>query len=184
MDFNSQIASLERDLHVLRIEFDRFMAGAIRVPPEELRFQIGKRLRSIRTSRRRSSVERFRLNTFEASFNTLSDLHARRLREIESGKKVRGKPLAKETKPDPEQGFQVGERPERRAVTALYDKLYGSKGRSQKADFDSFNRHVAEQVARLREKTGCEKVHLRVTGEGDSLKLKAKPVRQKKETPA
>lgn len=182
MTFDSQFASIEQDLRLLRIEFDRFMAGAIRLPPEELRFQIEKRIRKLRQARMRTSVERFRLGTLEASFNTLSELHGRRLREIESGKTVRPKSVADGPQLDAARGFQVGERPDPRAIEALYDKLYGSHGRDRKTDFTSFEKHVSRQVATLRKKTGCAKIHLRVAREGKTLKLKAKPVRDKETT--
>lgn len=136
----------------------------------------------MRNSRLRMSVERFRLSTLEASFNTLCELHGRRLREVESGKVVRPKIREKKVQLDASRGFQIGAKPNRVAIEALYDKLYGSNGRGSKADFGSFETHVTQQVAKLREKTGCNRVHLRVAREGDTLKLKAKPVRRNKES--
>lgn len=168
-------------MRLLRIEFDRFMAGAVRLPPEELRFRIEKRIRSMRRGRLRSFAQRFRLSTLEASFNTLGELHGRRLREIETGKIVRPKSVTHGPRLDASRGFEIGERPERAAIEALYEKLYGRHGRSNKADFGSFEKHLASQVSKLREKTGCAKVHLRVAREGETLKLKAKPVRKNKE---
>ncbi len=181
MTFDQQIASIEKDMRLLRIEFDQFMAGAIRIPPEDYRSRIGKRIQMMRKGRLRTSVERFRLSTLEASFNTLNELHARRLRDIESGRTVR--PQARKAGPrlDASRGFQIGEQPDRSAIEALYERLYGRNGRGNKADFGSFEKHVAKQVAKLREKTGCAKVHLRVAREGETLKLKAKPVRKHKE---
>lgn len=182
MKFDAQITSLEQEIRLLRIEFDRFLAGAVRLPPEELRSIIRKQIRKMRNARLRSSIERFRLSTLEASFNTLCELHGRRLREVESGKIVRPKVAEQGPALDATRGFQIGAKPNRLAVEALYDKLYGSNGRGNKADFDSFETLVTKQVAMLREKTGCNKVHLRVAREGDTLKLKAKPVRADKES--
>lgn len=164
----------------LRIEFDRFMAGAIRIPPEEFRFQIAKQIRVMQQGRLRTSVQRFRLATLEASFNTLNELHSRRLRDVESGKIVRPKLNDRGLQLDASRGFQIGAKPERRVLEALYQKLYGKNGRGRKADFGSFEKHIVGQVSRLRKKTGCEKVHLRVAREGDTLKLKAKAVRKEK----
>lgn len=182
MSFDNQITSIEKDMRLLRIEFDRFIAGAVRLPPEELRFRIEQRIRTMRQSHLRSSVQRFRLGTLEASFNTLNELHGRRMREIETGKIVRPKTGASRPRLDAARGFEIGEKSDRAAVEALYEKLYGSDGRRDKADFGSFEKHIAKQVSRLREKTGCAKVHLRVARDGETLKLKAKPVRKAKET--
>lgn len=184
MKFDTQIASIEQDMRLLRIEFDRFMAGALHIPPEERRALIEKRIRKMRNARLRSSVERFRLSTLEASFNSLCELHGRRLREVESGRIVRPKALEPGPVLDAARGFQVGENPSHQAIEALYDKLYGRHGRDNKADFGSFEKHISKQVAKLRKKTGCEKVHLRVAREGETLTLKAKPVRKNKEKSA
>lgn len=182
MKFDTQIASIEREIRLLRVEFDRFMAGAVRLPPEELRSVIEREIRTLRQGKLRTSVERFRLSTLEASFNTLCELHGRRLRDVESGRIVRPKALERQVKLDATRGFRIGDQPNRPAIEALYDKLYGSNGRGNKADFGSFENHVTKQVAKLRKKTGCKQVHLRVAREGKTLKLKAKPVRRNKET--
>ena len=152
------------------------------MPPEEFRFRIGKRIKAMQHSRLRSSVQRFRLSTLEASFNTLSELHGRRLRDIESGRTIRPKIQAAGLQLDASRGFEIGENPDRTVIVALYDRLYGGHGRSTKADFGSFEKHVTKQVASLRKKTGCAKVHLRVARDGENLRLKAKPVRKNKET--
>lgn len=178
MSFESQINAVERDIRQLRIEFDKFMAGATRVPPEEFRFQIGRRIRRMRESKLRSFAERFRLGSVEASFNTLCELHGRRLRDVESGKKPGpGRPEAS-GRPDAGSGFVLGGDPDQRAVEALYRELYGASGRAAKADFGSFEKLIGKQVSKLQKKTGCKQVHLRVAREGDTLKLKAKPVRE------
>ena len=182
MRFDIQLASIEKDMRLLRIEFDRFMVGAVRIPPEELRLGIERRIRTMRQARVRSSVERFRLGTVEASFNTLRELHGRRLREIESGKSARHKTVTSGPRLDAGRGFEIGDKSDRSAIEALYESLYGHSGRTSKVDFGSFERHVTKQIARLREKTGCAKVHLRVAHEGETLKLKAKPVRKNTET--
>lgn len=182
MSFDIQIASIEKDMRLLRIEFDRFRAGAVRQPPEELRFQIETRIRAMRHARTNSSVDRFRLGTLEASFNTLSELQGRRLREIESSKTVRRKTVTSDPKFDSDRGFEIGEKPDRSAIEALYEGLYGHRGRANKVDFGSFEKHVTQQIAKLQKKTGCAKVHLRVAREGETLKLKAKPVRKNRQT--
>jgi len=182
MSFDSQITSVEEDMRLLRIEFDRFLAGAVRHPPEELRFRIEKRIRAMRRARIRSSVERFRLGTLEASFNTLSERQGRRLRELESSKTLRRKTVTSEPRLDTDRGFEIGAKPDRSAMEALYESLYGDSGRASKVDFGSFEKHVTKQIARLQKKTGCAKVHLRVAREGETLKLKAKPVRKNKQT--
>lgn len=180
MSFESQISAVEQDIRRLRIEFDKFMAGATKVPPEEFRYQIGKRIRRLREGRFRTFAERFRLGSLEASFNTLCELHGRRLREVESGKRPHPGRSESGPRPNAAQGFVLGSGPDQVAVEALYRELYGASGRAAKADFGSFEKLIGKQVSKLQQKTGCRQVHLRVAREGDTLKLKAKPVREEK----
>lgn len=180
MKFDQQIAILNDALKRLRIDFDRYMAGALALPPEDQRFRIENRIRQMRQQKLRSFAERFRLGTFEASFNTLCELHSRRLRDIERGKIPH--PRLADARPalDPFRGFVLDGVTNRNALESLYSELYGNRGRNTKADFGSFETHVAKQIAKLKKKTGCSKVHLRVSSENDTLKLKAKPVRDTK----
>ncbi len=180
MSFDGQIASIENDMRLLRIEFDKYMAGALRIPPEEFRQRIERRIRRMRESKLRSFAQRFRIGTLEASFNTLCELHSRRLRDIERGKIPHPRRTEVRAQPDPTKGFVMGESSDHAALEALYKKLYGASGRGSRTDFGSFEKHVAQQIAKLRRKTGCQRVHLRVAEEGETLKLKAKPVRDEK----
>lgn len=182
MSFDRQIASIEQDIRRLRIEFDKYMAGAVRIPPEDFRLQIGKRISRLRQSKSRSFDERFRLGTLEDSFNTLCELHGRRLRDIEGGKVPHPRRAEGRAGPDPMTGFLLGDKIDRSALQALYHKLYGDSGREAKTDFGSFEKHVDKQISKLRERTGCRRVHLRVAREGQTLKLKAKPVREEKKS--
>jgi len=178
VSLDSQIASIEKNMQLLRIEFDRYMAGAARVPPEEFRLQIEQSIRRLRQHKLRSYAQRFRLGTLEASFSTLCELHSRRLREIESGKVPHPRRIESQAIPDAMKGFVLGKTVDRPALEALYKKLYGAAGRGTKTDFDSFERHVVKQIEKLQGKTGCRQVLLRVAREGETLKLKAKPVRE------
>jgi len=178
MNFDRQIALLEDALRRLRIDFDRFMAGALAIPPEDQRFQIERKIRQLRQQKVRSFAQRFRLGTLEASFNTLSELHGRKLRDIERGKVPHPRLMESRQEPNPFQGFVVEGTANRSAVESLYKELYGNSGRKRKTDFGSFEKHLARQIAKLKKKTGCAKVHLRVANDGDTLKLKAKPVKK------
>jgi hypothetical protein len=99
----------------------------------------------------------------------------RRLREQEEGGGAREAAGAEETKIDTSQGIVIAKSPDRKAVQALYDDLYGGPGRDKKTDFDSFQAHLEKQTAEIRSKTGCGQVRFRITSDGGELKLKAKP---------
>ena len=172
-----ELDHLEQSIHLLKIEFDKFFNGALPIPPEELRTKVQRTLKRLRTRRMRTFADRFRLNTLETRLNVLSELWNRRLREIDRAAQRR--PAASAARPgalDPVAGISLDGTGNREQVEALYNELYSSSGRRKKTDFDSFRSYLDVQIVKLRKKTGCEQVQFRVSGQGDTLKLKAKPI--------
>ena len=81
-----------------KIEFERFLAGATMIPPEEHRLRLVRELRELRTANLRTSADQFRLASMEARFNSYSELFNRRLRDREEGRGVR--PRARVSAPE------------------------------------------------------------------------------------
>lgn len=166
---------LDRDLKRFKIDFERFFSGNLATPPDQLRQNIQKQIQYLRMERLKSVAQRFQLNTLEARFNTLWVQFNRRLREQEEGGTTREAPVPAEKKIDTSRGIVIEESPDRDAVQALYDDLYGGSGRGKKTDFDSFQAYLEKQTAKIRSKTGCNQVRFRITSDDGEVKLKAKP---------
>lgn len=168
---------LSRDIQQLRIDFERFFAGDLHVPPDELRTRIQTRIRSLRSHSGLSAVESFRLGDLEARLNSYSELFNRRLRDREEGRlrqAARATP-APEGRFDPTAGIVVSRQPDEAAVTALFQGLVSAPG-GQSVDLETFKTYLSRQAAAIREKTGCEDVQFRVTTEDGKVKLKARPL--------
>jgi hypothetical protein len=162
-----------------RIEAERYFSGAVELPPEELRAQIQRALRDLRSVTLRSAVEQFRMSSLEARFNTLTELYGRRLRDREEGRgaAARARPLvAAQPRYDPEAGIVVGREPDGAAVEALFAGLARAGG-AARLDLDSFRGYLEKQAAEIRAKTGAERVQFRLAQEEGKIKLKARPVR-------
>jgi len=178
-DAKRELDRLEEAIRGLKIEFDKFFNGATAIPPEELRTKIQKRFQLMRIRKMRGFADRFRLNSLETRFNVFNELWNRRLREIERAALRRSSSPAPTARAlDPFAGINLDGTGNREQVEALYNELYSSSGRSKKTDFDSFRKYLDTQIDRLRDKTGCDQVQFRVAGEGNRLKLKAKPIRR------
>lgn len=169
---------LESAIQALKVAYDKFFNGANPLPPEDLRTKIQQHLRSVRSQPTQAFADRFRLNTLEARFNVLCELYNRRLRDLEKTARHRHSFPAGTERFDPFAGIDLDGTGNRDAVEALYHQLYRSSGRPKKIDFNSFQQYLDSQIDQVRAKTGCKKVQFRVTGEGERMKLKAKPVRR------
>jgi hypothetical protein len=176
MGYEQAIDRLAQDVRELRIEFERFFAGALPTPPEELRGRVQARLRELRNANLQSAADHFRLNTVEAQFNAYNELHNRRLREREEGRVHQAPPPSTKARLDPRGGVVVGDAPEPEAVAALFQGLYGQGARAAKVDLETFRAYIASQVAAIQGKSGCATVQFRVVEESGKLKLKARPV--------
>jgi hypothetical protein len=165
---------LGRDLQKLRIDFQLFMVGQMPAPPDDLRERISERLRDLR-SLNLGAAETFRLGTLEAQHHSLGELHGRRLRDREEGRRAAARTEARPPSYDPYAGIAVGESAQTAALEALYGGLYAGAG-TARVDFDSFRGYIQGQVEAIQRKTGCSKVVFRVANEEGRLKLKAKPL--------
>lgn len=178
MEIQASIERLDRDIQQLKIDFERFFNGNLPIPPEEFRQGVRQQIRALRSSPIQTLVDRFRLNTLEARFNTLNELFNRRLREREEGAMAQPKVVAPTTQPsyDPYQGVVVGEAPPPEAIQALFRELYDDDAPAANANFAKFQTYLLRQMVTIRERSGCSEVKFRITNEDGQLKLKAKPI--------
>jgi hypothetical protein len=178
-DSRHKLDNLEQAIRLLKIEFDKFFNGATPIPPEELRTKVQKQLQRLRTLRMRTFADRFRLTSLETRLNVFNELWNRRLREMDRTAQRRPATQTPGTRAiDPAAGINLEDTASRAQVEALYNELYSSSGRRKKTDFDSFRSYLDTQITKLRAKTGCDQVQFRVSGNGNRLKLKAKPIRR------
>jgi len=180
LEIQASIERLDRDIKQLKIDFERFFNGGLPTPPEEFRNDVRLQIRRLRAEPIQALVDRFRLNTLEARFNTLNELFNRRLREHEEGTVAPPTRVVPPTprRYDPYQGVVVGEAPPAEVVQALYRELYDDDTPSGQSNFKKFHTYLLGQMAVLRERSGCDEVKLRVVTEGGEVKLKAKPIRR------
>lgn len=168
---------IESEIQQLRIDFERFLSGALPFPPEDLRTRIQNQLKSLRNATMRSAVEGFRLGVLEARFNSYSELFNRRVREREEGRRVsRAAAAAPAPQFDPRRGIVFDGAVELPAAEALYTALAAGTGGGPSFDLATFRTYLERQTAALRGKTGCAAVQFRLAEEDGKLKLKARPV--------
>lgn len=172
------VKRLERELEQLaskirrfRVEGQRFLAGDLPLPPEELGERIQSQMRRLRNSNIKSTAVNFRLTSLEAEFNSHSSLLGRRLRKRELGE-ARRAAEEKAGRLDPVQGVIIRPQADGAATEALF------KGLNQpKMGIDKFRTYLNQQAEVIRSKTGCTDIQFRVAVQDGKLKLKAKPVR-------
>ena len=167
-----KIEALSRQIERFRIDAQRFLAGDLPLPPDELKDKIQSELRKLRNSKSRGTAHNFRLGSLEAKLNSHIALLGRRVRARELGE-TRRPDAGSEPRYDAVQGVVVGSQVAGGAAEALYNGL-----NRPKMGIEKFQGYLAKQVETIRSKTGCSEVQFRVAVQDGKLKLKAKPIRQ------
>ena len=177
------IARLEGGIRQLKIQYDMFFAGSIPKQPFELRREVETIIRRHSMTPIRKYAPRFHFNALVGRFNSLSELWAKSLRALEEGDRPApavasragtGEQLiARCTVNDPLQ--------ERDILKILHARLLDARKKAGdgavKLPFESFVRSVSAQAGKLREKTQCDKVELRIIVLDRKVVVKARPGR-------
>jgi len=179
-ELEAEIGRLDTGIRQLKIQYDMFFAGAIPRQPLELRRDVEQLIKRYSTQPISKYALRFHFNSLVSRFNSLSELWAKTIRGQEEG----DRPLPGATA-RPANGEEVfarltvvnGARDESE-LRLLHHRLMEARKRSGETghvSFEKFVRTVDAQAVKLREKTGCGKVELRVIFQGRKAVLKARP---------
>ena len=182
-ELEADIARLEGGIRQLKIHYDMFFAGSIPKQPFELRGEVERIIRRHSRTPIRKYAVRFHFNALVSRYNSISELWAKTLRALEEGDRpapaVANRAGAGEqlvahcTVNDPAQ--------ERDVLKILHARLLDARKKAGdgagKLSFESFLRGVSAQAGKLREKTQCDKVELRVIVLDRKVVVKARPGR-------
>jgi hypothetical protein len=182
-ELEADIGRLEIGLRQLKIQYDMFFAGSVPRQPLELRAEIERLIKRYSNASIRKYSARFHFNSLVSRFNSMSELWAKTIRTLEEGE--RPAPAVAERAGRDEQlvarcTFQDPMQ-ERDSLKALHARLLDARKKAgeqeAKLSFDSFLRGIASQAGKLREKSGCDRVELRVIVKDRKVVVKARPGR-------
>jgi hypothetical protein len=182
-ELEADIVRLESGIRQLKIQYDMFFAGSVPKQPHELRAEIERLIKRYANAPIRKYSARFHFNSLVSRFNSMSELWAKTIRTLEEGD--RPAPAVADRAGS---GEQVVARctiqdpsGEKAHMKLLHARLLEARKKSGepagKLSFDSFVRSVSAQAGKLREKTGCAKVELRVIVQDRKVVVKARPGR-------
>jgi hypothetical protein len=172
--FERDVDALARLVDKYRVDGQRFFAGDLKLPPDELREHIAGELRRLQNSKLSASADAFRLGALEGRFNSHLELFGRRLRERELGTAVR-RDERPEPRHDPAQGVLMSHDG---AVEALFKGLYDHAAAARSGmDLERFRGHLRQQAEAIRAQTGCSDIQFRIAEENGKKKIKARPIK-------
>jgi len=184
---SEDLVLLERWIHELQMEWEKFFGGVERQPPHKLKIRVEQLIRQYAHSEIRNNTERFRYQTLTARYNTFSELWGRRLRAMEEGRPVAGvrtapsvRALGETTRPSVQPIRVTSPDRDPEAVSVLFERFMEARratGQEAAVQFESFEKLIAKQASRILAEKSATAVDFRLDTRGGKVSLKAKPVK-------
>lgn len=163
------LLSLEDWLRRLKVEYDIFLNGHRKKPPDDLKSRVEKLIKRLSEAQNMNVSQRFRFNTLVTRFYVHRDLWRRIIQAREEG----GAEPAADPSPPPSQfpsrvriAIQNPEAEEEK-VHMLYDTLLGMRDENNQPtptfSYKQFLEYIAKQTRDIRGRYGCSKVVFSVT---------------------
>jgi len=201
MATEDDLDQLERMMHQLQIEWEKFFGGMEKKPPVELRGRVEVIIKRYAYTEIRNNTERFRYQTLASRYNTFNELWNKRMRAIEEGRPLglHGRIAAtaapaRAAPPPPAARAAAGaaaspgnaefrvRSPDKdeSSVRALYDKSLQARqqaGEKGTVKFDNFQRLISQQASKIMADKGAQAVDFRLETKEGKVSLKAKVVK-------
>jgi hypothetical protein len=177
----ADLARLEAGLRQLKIQYDMFFAGALPREPHELRSQFEQMIRRYSNAPIRKYAHRFHFNALVSRYTSMSEFWSKTIRTIEEGDRLAPAVIERHGARERTVTTCRVEDPskEQESLRTLHECFLEARrkhgGENGGLTFDSFYQGVVKQANRIREKTGCAEVELRLVIEDRKVHLKAKP---------
>ncbi|HVT45766.1 MAG TPA: MXAN_5187 C-terminal domain-containing protein [Thermoanaerobaculia bacterium] len=195
MTIDEQIDYFDESLRQLKVKYELFFAGALKMPPNVERSRLDNLVHEMSKTHIRDNARRFRFSTMVGRYQQYRELWGRRLRTREEGplefrrraelfseeaiqaakQAARAAPVTRER---PESYVRVTREPAGETIEALYAQIVEAQSRLGKpanVTLEQVSAMVRKQADALRERFGIDAIVFRVETVEGKVKLKARP---------
>ena len=185
--YEEDLTNLEDWLRRLKVEYDIFLNGHRKKPPDDLRMKVERHVKRLSECPDMSFAERFRYNTLVGRFYVYRDLWRRTLMEREATAPEKGAaaseaPVLESAQfPLPAEEIRVAitdPESEEEKVRQLYQSLLNMRGRHIRAPasitYAQFLNYIATQTRTIRGRWGCKSVIFTLAIEDNAVKFTAR----------
>ena len=195
---------LEKNLTVLKVEYERFFAGGLKTPPAASRRRLDEHLRRVGNVELDRAAERFRLQTLESRYTAMKELWDKRLAAKEEGRSLlrvsRTGPASVPVSPPATAAVPSTPPPARRSKTvssdgegstsvkaigrgdmkSLFDRFCAARTAAgedvSKLRYERFEDLVKKQAAEIRKATGATRLAFEVQTRDGKVRLVGRPL--------
>lgn len=174
------LAELDMKLRQLRIQYQQFFNGGMKLPPWMLRSEVDRMVRRYANTTMKSFADRYRFNNLQSKYQSYCELWGRQMRIQEEGARPS---VAARSQPKVQEQLVARARvsdpsADPAALKEIYTRFVEARsqhGQKKGVSFDKFVKGVAGQAAQLRKSSGCGEIELRLVVKDDQVQLKARP---------
>jgi hypothetical protein len=191
---------LEKNLTVLKVDYERFFAGGLKTPPAASRRRLDEHLRRVGSVELDRAAERFRLQTLESRYTAMKELWDKRLAAKEEGRgplrvsrtgaaSVPASPPAPPAPPPARRSKTVSSDGEgstsvkaigRGDMKSLFDRFCAARTAAgedvSKLRYERFEDLVKKQAAEIRKATGATRLAFEVQTRDGKVRLVGRPL--------
>jgi hypothetical protein len=194
---DDELDKLEEDIRKLKVKYEMFFMGNIKMPPQHERHQLEVYIFELGKQKMRDNSRRFRYNQLLSRYNQFREMWGRKMREREEGPldfrrrkaaldappEAAPKPAAppRVTSRDAESYVKLTTGSNGKAIRDLYDQIekeHQKLGKSPNLTFEQLRSMVEKQSEQVRERYNVDVVGFRVDVVDGKIKLKAKPIQE------
>ncbi|HEX2757586.1 MAG TPA: MXAN_5187 C-terminal domain-containing protein [Thermoanaerobaculia bacterium] len=173
---------LDKSIASLKLDYERFFSGDLKVPPLPARKSVEQVLRRVGNVSLDKAEERFRLQALQSRFTALSELWEKRLLAKEEGR-GRGRPpirVRSGERPAPTPSGDAGAAASvkgsgRGDLRSLFDRYCAARAAlgedASRLRYDRFEELVKKQVAEIRRATGATRLAFDVQTRDGKVRL-------------
>jgi len=195
---DEELDKLEEDIRKLKVKYEMFFMGNIKMPPQHERHQLEVFIFELGKQKMRDNGRRFRYNQLLSRFNQFREMWGRKMREREEGpmdfrrrKAALDAPMEHAPAPKPAQPrvtsagadsyvrLEAGSNGE--AIRDLYtqiEKEHQKLGKIPNLTYEQLQSMVEKQSEQVRTRYNVNVVGFRVDVVDGKVKLKAKPLQE------
>ena len=169
------ILMLEMKINKLRIEFDQYFGGLIKIPPFKLQDEIKRILRTYGTRKIHNTSLNFRYKNLVGRYVTYENMWQRHMRLVNEGTLKRGAGFSQVNGAKKKNSGSSNESPAEKLFKDLMQAKSGLKQDTSDIKVQNLQAMIEKQTAAIKAKYKCSSVEYKVVTEAGKAKVKAVP---------
>ncbi len=169
------ILTLEMKINKLRIDYDQYFGGLIKIPPLKLQEEMKRILRTYGTRKIHNTALNFRYKSLVGRYTTYENMWQRHMRMVNEGTLKRGAGFSPVNGAKKKHSSSSNESPAEKLFKDLAQARNGLKQDTSDLKVQNLQAMIEKQTAAIKAKYKCSSVEYKVVTEAGKAKVKAIP---------